>query len=278
MIDWTATLRGVTVGAGTAYRWASMPTGLLGYSELRVGDVPIPRADGVFAGDDRLGGRTIVFDVHILGTSRTSAETAAAALAGAWSPSRVDVELGVRLSGTPAEYSLFGRPRGCDIAIDRKMLAGVLRARCTFLATDPRRFGALVNATLALPSGTSGLPFPAAAPFVWGAGSGGNVSVNQAGTVDTDWTATISGPITTPRIEHVELGRSLAVNLSLAAGETLVLDSRSKSILLNGTASRYSSLTSGSRWFQLPPGTSTVRLTGAGGSGSAQFSYRPAYL
>jgi hypothetical protein len=279
VIDWTATLRGVSIGAGTtSYRWATMPTGVLGYTDVRTGDVPIPRADGVFAGDDRLGGRTMTFDVHIIGTTDTAAETAAAALAGAFAPSTTDLPIDVRLTGTPAEYRLFGRPRGCDIALDTKFLSGVLRARCTFLATDPRRFGAEVSATLALPSGASGLLFPAVAPFVFGAGAGGNVSISQAGAVDADWTATISGPITTPTIEHVELGRSLAFDLELLAGETLVIDSRTRSALLNGTASRYSSLTSSSRWFQIPPGTSTVRLTGASGSGSAQFTYRPAYL
>lgn len=278
MNDWTATLRGLTFGAGTSYRWATMPTGVLGIPEIRVGDVPLPRADGILAGDDRLGARTMTFDVHILGTSQTDAETKAGLLAQAFAPSGADVALDARLTGTPSEWRFWGRPRGCDIGLDVKFRSGVLRARCTFVATDPRRFGAEVSSSLVIPAGTAGLTFPAVAPFVFGSDPGADVAISNVGTVPTDWVAVISGPVISPRIEHVEQGRSLEFDLTVASGETLVLDSRTKSALLNGTASRYSSLTTASRWFQIPAGASTMRMRAASGSGSTLLTFRPAYL
>lgn len=276
MTAYTGSLRGVTFGKGTDYEFAAAPTGL-GVTEVRSGDINLPRQDGILAGDDYLGGRTFVFDLNILGDDDIDAEALAQDLAAAFAPSRTDLDLTFTLSDT--EYVAVGRPRGADVKVDN-IIQGHGRARCVFRCTDPRLFGAEVSTAISLPAGTDGLLFPAEAPFVFGAlSSPGEAILNNAGRYETDWTATFTGPLTSPRIEHVELGRTLAfTGLTINTGETLELDSRAKSALLNGTASRYSSLSSTSRWWTLPVGNSTIRFRAASGSGTLEVRHRPAYL
>lgn len=279
MTPWTAVINGLTIGAGTAYRWATMPEGF-GMSDYRSQDAMLPRQDGVVAGDDRLSGRMITFDVHVIGATGVTVEQAANALKGAFAPRQADVTAMFNLAGGVDGYTVFGRPRSCPVVLDKKFMGGVLRARCSFWATDPRLFGAEVTTVIALPSGVSGLLFPASAPFVFGlAASPGSAVVTNGGTYATDWSATLSGPLTSPQIEHLGTGRLLGfTSLTIASGETLILDSRTKTALLNGTSSRYSSLSAASRWFDLPVGASTIRFTAASGSGSVDFRHRPAYL
>lgn len=279
MTAWTATVEGVTIGAGTKYRWATMPEGF-GVDGYRTGDIPFPRQDGVVAAEDRLNGRMIAFDVWVLGDGNDQlAETRALTLKGAFQPKQADVEMTFSLTEAVA-YTVRGRPRGCTVVLDKKFPAGVARARCSFWCTDPRLYGELSDIVLSLPSGTAGLTFPAAAPFAFGAlTTPGEAIIVNTGTYETDWSAYITGPIDGPSIEVVEQGRVLALpSLSLAVGEYLFFDSRTKSILLNDFASRYSSLSAASRWWMMPPGTSTIRFRGNSGSGQLTFLMSSAYL
>ena len=278
MTAWTATVQGVTIGAGTNYRWASMPDGF-GINNYRFDDIGLPRQDGMVAGDDRLGGRTFAFDVWILGNpSSQTAETRALTLKGAFQPLQADVQMTFALSDL-LTYTVTGRPRSCDVVLDKKFLGGTLRARCTFWCSDPRLFGGSIVSPFVLPSGGTGLTFNATTNFTFGsAGSGGINNLINAGTYPTDWSAVFVGPLTDPVIEHIDQSATLGLSLVLGASDTLTLDSRTRSVLLNGTASRYSALTPGSRWFQLTPGSNTIRFRAGTGSGSMSVTYRPAYL
>jgi phage-related protein len=80
-----------------------------------------------------------------------------------------------------------------------------------------------------------------------------------------------------PSITHQELGLTLAFNITIAAGDYLLVDSNARTVLLNGTASRYSTLVQ-PNWFDLSPLTSnTIRFNGASGAGTMTFSYRNAW-
>lgn len=270
MINNTAELNGLTIGSGTQYEWTAYPSGL-GTPDIRTDDRVRPRRHGLVASDDLLGGRTVTFELQISGPNIEAAMTA---LNAAFAPRDTDVWLELRLSGNPAEYALRGRPRGVEWELSRRYTFGLGDARATFVATDPLKYGPSQSAAIALPSGTSGIVAPVVAPVVAGASAGGEATVANSGTAAVDWVATITGPITTPRLEHVELARRVSFDLTLAAGETLVLDSRTGSALLNGTTPRTSTQQPGSRWWQLPVGTSTLRLRAASGTGVATVSYR----
>jgi hypothetical protein len=272
MDNYTATVNGLTIGAGTVYQWTAWPSGL-GTPEIRTDDQSRPRRAGVTAADDLLGAREIAFEIQVKG-DRTAIEAALSALNAAFAPSPVDVWLNLRVTGTPSEYALKGRPRGVEWNLTDRFTNRIGDARCVFVATDPLKYGAVQNTAISLPTGTAGLVVPAVAPAVLGVSAGGEAIVVNSGTAPVDWVATITGPMSTPRLEHVELARRVSFDLTLLAGETLVLDSRTGSALLNGSTPRTSLQLPGSRWWQLPVGSSTLRLRAASGTGTATFTHR----
>ncbi len=272
----TATLNGLTIGSGTPYTWRAWPTGL-GTPDIRTDDRTRPRRAGVVAADDLLGARTIDFEVQVLG-DRPYVEQALTDLAEAFAPSSADVWLTLNVSGAPATYSMRGRARGCEWDLTRRFTLRLGDAKCTFVATDPVKYGDETSVTIGLGSGGAGFVLPATLPGVLGGGSTSGIgSVPNAGSTPVEWTCDITGPVTNPRIEHIESGRFLQLATTLAAGQTLTLDSGTGAVLFGGTAPRPSWLASGSRWFTLAPGSNSIRFVADLGTGTAIVTYRPGW-
>jgi len=281
VIDATATIRGLTIGAGTDYRWREWPRGLLGTPRIRSADIERAQAHGMIAGRDWMGSRAVVFDITVLGSGQADGETKLNELLEAFAPSETDIALDVRISGNPAEYRMYGRPRGVDDNLGRMTLTGKMRARCEFVATDPLRYSTTEQSTsTGLATSSGGLTFAASAPFVFGTGgSGSTMSCPNDGTFAAPWVATFTGPLVAPTLTQVGTGKALILSgASLAAGETLVVDSKRHTVLLNGTASRYSWLAAASQWFDLLPGANSINLTGASGSGTVSIAWRSAWV
>lgn len=138
------------------------------------------------------------------------------------------------------------------------------------LAADPLKYAtALSSATVGLPSSSGGLTFPAVFPVAFGtSGPGGILVAANTGTRATSPVVSIAGPVTNPRLEHIDQGRTFTVAIDLAAGDTLAVDMRARTVILNGTASRRANVVAGSRWFDLDPGDNQIRF--------AADSYDPA--
>lgn len=137
-----------------------------------------------------------------------------------------------------------------------------------FECSDPRHYDLEPNVEVAtLPSPGGGLDFPMTFPLDFGAGSTSSIQLVNNGDAPAHWVAQITGPVTNPKIEATTDEESETVSLrliglTLSSGETLVLNSRDRSILLGGQ-SRRSFLTSNSRWFTVPeyPNSLTVNYT-----------------
>lgn len=125
------------------------------------------------------------------------------------------------------------------------------------IAPDPRKYGLNPDAyNIALPSYAGGVDLPNDLPFALPVRtSGGSAIVTNIGDMDGPWIARITGPAPAPTLTAVDLGRYMTVDIDLGAGETLDLDSRTKTVVLNGTASRAGLIVRGSTWFELPPQT-----------------------
>uniref|UniRef100_UPI003F49108C phage distal tail protein n=1 Tax=Nonomuraea sp. CA-251285 TaxID=3240002 RepID=UPI003F49108C len=142
----------------------------------------------------------------------------------------------------------------------------------TVTAPDPRRYAAVsVTETATLPATlTAGRVYARSYDLVFGGvtpGGSGSVFIDQQGTYDeTPALITFVGPVITPRVEHVQSGRSLTFNLTVEYGQTLVVDLGAKTALLNGTANRAADLSAGSAWFMLAPGTNELAFRGQAGS------------
>lgn len=280
--DWTLTFGAITIGgAGSPYQLARL-TGFHESPEVRTADQIRARAHGLFAGTDFLGGRSIMAEVEVVAQhpNETIWQAFSAALVpGAGDETTLGVQFPGLASGTAVQVG--ARVRKLSLPIDRAYLNGHGSALVEWYATDPRVYSQTLNtatANQATVAGT-GVTFPVTFPLSFGgAVSGGQLMATNAGEFTAPWVATISGPIDNPILENITTGQTLAFTGSLIAGETLVVDSLARSVLLNGTASRYSWLVVGSQWFGVQPGANAIRLAGTAGSGSVSFSYRSAWI
>jgi hypothetical protein len=273
--DYTAVLNGVTIGGASVYRWRVSPEGL-GVGGIRTSSIVRAQVDGVRpSGVDTLPSRLITFDLWWEGATPQLCEQLARQLAAAWTPQRTGVTT-LALSVVDVDYVLFGRPRKFDLDLST-IYNGFARARCVFEATDPRLFTSTVSSiTLGLTAG-GGMTFPLTFPLTFGAGSDSDGIALNTGTYRTPWTATITGPVTTPRLTLGSTGEYVELDGDVPAGSSLVVSSDDQSILFNGSP-RQSWLTLASRWWSLPAGANTVRFRAAAGSGSCQFSWRSASI
>ena len=272
-LPWQIELNGVLMGSGTSYivrdfdPWSA--------PKIRAGEAPRAQQHGSFAGRDWLGERLVAAKIGINAGTSAADQTARRVLAAAWQPPEGTVVPLVWMEDDGVKYLVFGKPRLASSDLSSRVLT-----ECRFVATDPRIYNAVAStATTTPPSGSGGLTFNATPNFTFGgAVTGGSMTVNNAGGFKTPWVATLTGPLTDPRIEHVEQSCTLFLTGSLAVGETLVIDSAARSILLGGTASRYTWLGPLSKWFDLTPGLQTVNLRAASGTGPILLAWRNANL
>lgn len=276
MDDLTATVRALTIGDGTVYKFTRYPAAVLDTAPVRELDEPRPRDDGAIAGDDFTGARPIVFELETIGPAAT-VEQRISDLAAAFAPAASDLWIDVRIAGSPSEYSFRGRTRGIStVWANEAADVGIVYARCVFVATDPVRYAAVESSvTLDLAPSGAGLTYPVEYPIVYAGGGGsGSASAANAGSAAVHWQATLTGPLTNPRLVLDGSGKFVRLLATIAAGETVLLDSRSGSILLDGTTPRPSWFAPGSRWFRLEPGTNGLTFTADAGSGTAQVTWR----
>lgn len=277
MANYQLTFNGLTIGAGTSFPILEAH-GLEDLPAVRAGDLDIGFYDGQVPGVDLSSGRTVQLDLLVLDSgigdffTNIEALKAATVLGGS-----TETALTHQLPGRSTR-SCLARARRRAITVDNEYGMRFGKAAVEFYATDPRWYdSSFTTSSIALPSAATGLTFPATASFTFGsAGTGGSATVTNAGNYPAPWVATFSGRLVTPSLS---LGaNTLTFNGTLNAGETLVVDSLARSVLLNGTASRYSWLTLTSTWFTLPVGSSSVTFSAASGTGTCTFAYRSVWV
>jgi hypothetical protein len=180
-----------------------------------------------------------------------------------------------------------GRPtRRCMVRLSsaakaRDVTDTIMAWSLIFVAPDPRRYDDTETVvTLGLPpTGGSGATLPFTLPFaISSAGSSSSqATVINQGTLATLPLVTFTGPLINPTIANVTAGRTLAFNITLSDGQQLVVDFASRSVLLDGLVSRSYAIAPGAAWWDIPPGSSDLKFTGDGGSGSAGGRVRSAW-
>lgn len=161
---------------------------------------------------------------------------------------------------------------GLQYDIDTNRRTGRTPVQFTLLAEDPYIYD--------YPSSSSQVSVPTLSSFgmsfnmAFNLGFGGAIP-NYGATVENNGThnayplITIVGPVTNPVLTDSYNGWTMPFNISLSAGDFLVIDCRLKSVVLNNQVSRRTSM-NGIRWFFIPPGASdTIFFTADSGSGSA---------
>ncbi|OGY24245.1 MAG: hypothetical protein A2Y57_04115 [Candidatus Woykebacteria bacterium RBG_13_40_7b] len=137
----------------------------------------------------------------------------------------------------------------------------------------------LKQSTLTPPTG-GGIVYPVIYPVLFAATTGGAINVVNAGNCEAYPIITLNGPLTNPRIFNWTSGLSIALSLTLADGEQIVIDMKNKTIVQGGITNRLDKRTEDSDWWWLEKGSNSILLTtsSSGDSGEALIEFRDAYL
>jgi phage-related protein len=234
LIDGQHELAGYLIGKDTPVVIATIEG--LGRAPVRTSDTEPPGADGLWLGLDLFGGREVRIDAAI----KVPGDEAGALAVHEALQNAADDEA-VRLAGgatTTLRLKFPGRPVRTVRGRVRKLDADLSQAKhgwipldIEFTATD-QLFYADTADTTSIPLGSltrGGLTFPLMFPFTieLTAGAVGRPGfLDVAGTAPTWPVLRVNGPCANPKITHVQTGRSLTVQGSLAAGEWVEIDTR----------------------------------------------------
>jgi Phage tail protein len=168
---------------------------------------------------------------------------------------------------------------GLQYNIDASRRTGRTPVQFTVLAGDPYIYDyPMQSSSISVPTISNvGMSFNVS----FNLGFGGAIPTNAAsvtnyGTHTAYPTIILGGPLTNPVLTDA-FGITMAFNLTLAAGDQLVINCKDKSVVLNGMVSRRNTLT-GTKWFSVPAGASETVFFGAdSGTGSATVNLSSTY-
>lgn len=171
-----------------------------------------------------------------------------------------------------AHMSRMAMVRLSDQVDTKDVSAQIFSWSLTLVAPDPRRYAVETQtATTTLPTGlTAGRVYSRTYPLVYGGdveGPSGSVFINQIGDYDqTPARILFTGPLVSPRVEHVQSGRNLTFDVTLSYGDIVAVDLLTKSAMLNYSANVANEISAGSAWFMLVRGVNELAFRGQAGT------------
>lgn len=157
----------------------------------------------------------------------------------------------------------------------------ILKYQAHLRLDDPRAYTQTLQTAVGARIGSGGgATMPRTFPVTFLAGSNGTSAVNNTGTRPTPPVFRIYGTAVNPRVTLIGSGATISIIGTVAAGNYLEVDVANRTVKLNGTSLAQGMLDSaGTTWFELPRGTSTVRLLATSNDATARVDtlYRPAY-
>ncbi|REE61448.1 tail protein [Streptomyces sp. 3212.3] len=290
--DYQLDVGGLVIGTGTLVPVAEI-TGF-GAPDRRTADVDNPTDDGGFPGVDLLGTRPVSIEAGIRTPNNPGAALDLLAqlqqVTGADSIRKTAgalAALRVKLPGRDVKR-LYGRWRRVEAVSMSQAVYGWIPLTLEFTATDPN-WHADDSQALVLPldisNDSEGFTAPVVAPITTGVSDPSQRPgwVTNNGNEAAWPQVRIDGPVTNPKVWVVETGRYLLLQMDLAAGEWIDIDTRpgARWVLRNGSGNAAPALTAGSRMdlFQIPKGTSEIRWTATDYTNTCRLtlSWRDAY-
>jgi hypothetical protein len=274
---------GTAVGAGCPVGFTEV-TNLRGSGELRDADLDVPDGDGALPGLSLVGAKTVGITFSMTapaggleaalgtlvrnwqnvpdpGAAPLRAGQYLAAIAAGQNPTSA---LQFQLPGRPVPLLAIGRPGKLDLPVGIDYQYGQVDVPAEWKILDGLVYDATVNtATANLPMKSSAATFPLTFPISWGQSSNNTLQAVNAGNYTAKPVFVITGPATTPRIVNVATGQYLRLNLTLVAGDVVVINTQSKSVKLNG-ANRNNALDYGSTFHTVPPGGAAFSFASQG--------------
>lgn len=248
--------------------------------EVRSSDVDLPGSHGALPGQDRHGARTIDMVTWVVAASQPELITSLMAMAAATVIRDDELPLSFKVNDTLPAMRVYCRPRRRSVPMPQPYAHGNARCDLQFVATDPRIYSDEEHEVAAsAPVAGGGLSFPFAFPFNFGnPATGATITAVNAGDATAPWHAIITGPCTGITITGPG-GERLRWDGQLLANETLTIDAHPsrRTVLLQGTASRYGLIAPLSEWFMLDPGENQIAFNTDTSTGTAAFHWSDAW-
>jgi hypothetical protein len=215
-------------------------------------------ADGTYDSTQYFGARTVSMVVRALGDRRAAFETLSKFLRPSTRPVlffTVDgTERQITLRPNARSAAFTGTPNSQEFLAQWVAPSGLIEAVSDTVAVTQASSGGEAGRTYDL---TFDRVYAATSPV-------GSVSVTNSGTGFCCFRAELFGPCTNPTLENLTTGEQLRFVTTLTAGQWLEVNTRDRTVRLNGLVSqnRYNTLDfSVSKWFQIPPGVSLLRYS-----------------
>jgi len=211
-----------------------------------------------------LRSRSITLSGWLYCTSRTTARLAWSSLIATAFPVNVDLTL-TRYEPDGAKYVTCRRAGPVELPPATNASGPHFRFLTTLLAFDPLKYSATIdlNATSGIAGASSGglvAPVLLPAMFLTAAGQLNQISVTNIGSYATKPLVTITGPLPTGwHWDNMTTGQSLGLDITLGAGDSLVLDHALETAKLNGF--KISPGITGA-WWSVAPGPNLLKLFG----------------
>lgn len=254
-------LRGLLLGRGTPYTFpADEVANLWDLAEIRSSDLEIPGRNGVQGGDDLYGGLSLTFQIEVDADTPAGLQSALDDLRAAFARSDIDLPLYAQFLGTQRLRWVRPRRFGAPVVVADDNSA---RVAVQLMVTDPFAYADTEESgSTTLTVSDDGLVFPVTFPVTFGAVSGGAGTFNahNAGSAPAPWLASITGPISDASIENLTTGEAFGLSGDIESGHTLSLDSKEKTLLLDGSTNASEMRAAGVQWFDLQPGDNTIRF------------------
>lgn len=267
----------VLVGPGSAARLRQ----LVGWRDLpdaEVADTDRPQAHGTYPGSV-LGGSLVVTVVALIRGHPAAKAQAVDAFEKHTPMDGVERPLVVDDDGLGGWFRM-GRVIARNVPQDKGYRHGPVEVSAQVLCADPRRYRLTEHVgTASLPTASGGVDYPLAYPLEYGVASSTALQAPNDGGAHTPLVATFNGPLTNPQLTSPDW--RLGFDMTLVAGERLVVDTSAGTALLDGTADRLETIRPDSDPLELcliPPDGTTLTLTAADGTGNVQVVHRDARL
>jgi len=267
-------------GSATPYQILSVD-GLEGIPQIRNQDDNRGYADGMFSGQDFLGGRNITITFLTLATSGgNSAQTNLNLIQNALLPQTSGTTPLYFLLPPSGEQFINARVRSFVTTVNPEYTYGYITSQVTFFCPNPTYYNSTLQTGVLGISNPLGRTYNRVYNLNYG---GGSTSATTPVTNNGRWTAyptiTLNGPIINPILGNTTQNKYLSFRGSYANTDILVVDLYNKLVTLNGVTAR-NLLTSG-EWFSAPVGTTQFYLTGTGtvpGITSATVSWYDTFI
>jgi hypothetical protein len=157
---------------------------------------------------------------------------------------------------------------------------GMVDFIATLVAADPRIYStSLTTLTLTPAAAAGGVAFPITFPVTFSTSTTVTGSAPNNGTFGAPITITFYGPLDSPVVTDTVTGNRVSLDYSISTGDTVIVDTLSRTVTLNGSGSIYSALSTDSVFMEIPAETtSNFELVNNGGTGYAEISFRDTWI